>query len=190
MDLQNIQWKIHLADGYSADAHEWFKVFGTWIPDSPEVFVDVADYSHVQDGPVIFLSGHAVCYSLDAVGKRLGLLYERRQPAAEGSNPEKLNESLSSLLKHAAMLESDATFKNKPKFVAGDLKFIVNNRAIAPNNDATLAALKPELEALLNKVYGTGDYTITRAPDVKQRFIVHVKAKAPVTVTEALKKLG
>ena len=88
------------------------------------------------------------------------------------------------------MLESDATFKNKPKFVAGDLKFIVNNRAIAPNNDATLAALKPELEALLNKVYGTGGYTLTREPDVKQRFIVHVKAKAPVTVTEALKKLG
>ncbi len=189
MNLQNIQWKLHLAEGSAPDPHEWFKAFGTWIPGSPEVFVDVADYSHVQDGPVIFLSGHNVVYSLDGVGRRLGLLYERRQPA-EGSNPEKLHESLTSLLKHAALLEADATFKDKPKFLAGDLKFLVNNRGIAPNNDATLAAVKPELDALLNKVYGEGAYTLTREPDARQRFTVYVKAKAPVTVAEALKKLG
>jgi hypothetical protein len=189
MNLQNIQWKLHLADGSSPDPHEWFKAFATWIPNSPEVFVDVADYSHVEDGPVIFLSGHIVCYSLDGAGRRLGLLYERRQPA-EGSNPEKLKESLTSLLKHAQLLESDETFKSKPKFLAGDIKFIVNNRGIAPNNEATFAAIKPELEALLGKVYGTDAFTLNRESDPRQRFMVHIKAKAPVTVAEALKKLG
>ncbi len=189
MNLQNIQWKIHLADGSAPNVHEWFKALGTWIPDSPEVFVDVADYSHVQDGPVIFLSGHNVAYSLDGTGRRLGLLYERRQPA-EGSNAEKLNESFTSTLQHAALLEADGTFKNKPKFLVGDVKFFVNNRGIAPNKDATFATLKPELEALLNKVYGAGAYTLTREPDTRQRFTVHVKAKAAVSVAEALKKLA
>jgi len=189
MDLQNIQWKLHLADGSSPDPHEWFKAFATWIQGSPEVFVDVADYSHVEDGPVIFLSGHIVCYSLDGAGRRLGLLYERRQPA-EGSNAEKLRESLTSLLKHAQLLEDDETFTRKPKFLAGDIKFIVNNRGIAPNNEATFAALKPELEPLLAKVYGPGAFTLTREPDTRQRFMVYVKAKTPVTVGEALKKLG
>ena len=189
MDLQNIQWKIHLDGSQAPNPHEWFKVFATWIPDSPEVFVDVADYSHVQDGPVIFLSGHNVAYTLDATNRRLGLLYERRQPA-EGSNAEKLNESLTSTLKHAALLEADAGFADRPKFLAGDIKFIVNNRGIAPNNDATFATLKPELEALLNKVYSAGAYTLTREFDSRQRFMVHVKAKAAVSVTEALKKLG
>ena len=189
MNLQNIQWKIHLADGYTADPHEWFKVFATWIPDSPEVFVDVADYTHVEDGPVIFLSGHNVCYSLDGAGRRHGLLYERRQPV-EGENPDKLQASLKELLEHAAQLESDTIFKAKPDFLAGDLKFIVNNRGIAPNNDETFAAVKPELEALLDKVYGAGAYKLTREPDARQRFMVHVKANTWVSVPAALKTLG
>ena len=81
INLQNIQWKLHLDESAVGTPHEWFKAFAPWIPDSPEVFVDVADYAHVEDGPVVFLSGHNVCYSLDSAGRRHGLLYERRQPA-------------------------------------------------------------------------------------------------------------
>jgi len=189
INLQNIQWKIHLAEGATPNPHEWFKSFGTWIPDSPEVFVDVADYSHVEDGPVIFLSGHNVAYSLDGAGRRLGLLYERRQPA-DGSNAEKLLESFTSTLQHAALLEADASFTAKPDFVAGDIKFIVNNRGIAPNNDETFATLKPELEKLFDKVYGPNAYTLTRDQDKRQRFTVHVKANTWVSVNAALKSLA
>ena len=66
----------------------------------------------------------------------------------------------------------------------------VNNRAIAPNNDETLAALKPELTALFDAVYGAGNYTLEREQDARQRFSVYVKTKAPVSVAEALAKLG
>jgi hypothetical protein len=189
MNIQNIQWKLHLDEKTVGDPHDWFKAFATWIPDSPEVFVDVADYSHVQDGPVIFLSGHNEAYTLDATTRRLGLLYERRQPA-EGTNAEKLYASFKTLLDHAARVEADATFKTAPKFLAGDVKFIINNRAVAPNDDTTLATVKPELDALLSKVYGADGYTLEREQDKRQRFMVHVKAKAPVTVSEALKNLG
>ena len=189
INLQNIQWKIHLDEATAGDPHDWFKVFATWIPDSPEVFVDVADYSHVTDGPVIFLSGHNECYTFDKTTGRHGLLYERRQPV-ETANPETLRASLKTTLAHAARIEGDATFKVKPKFLAGDVKFIVNNRAIAPNTDETFAAVKPELSALLDAVYGAGNYALEREQDKRQRFMVHVKAKAPVTVAEALAKLG
>lgn len=189
INLQNVQWKIHLDEATVGDHHDWFKVFGTWIPDSPEVFVDVADYSHVTNGPIIFLSGHNEAYTLDNTTGRLGLLYERRQPV-ETENPETLKASLKTTLTHASWVEGDATFKTKPKFLAGDVKFIVNNRAIAPNNDETLAALKPELTALFDTVYGAGNYTLEREQDARQRFSVYVKTKAPVSVAEALAKLG
>ncbi len=189
MNLQNIQWKLHLDEATVGDPHDWFKVFATWIVGSPEVFVDVADYSHVVDGPVIFLSGHNEAYTLDKTRGRLGLLYERRQPV-ETANPETLRASLKTTLAHAALIENDANFKVKPKFLAGDVTFIVNNRAIAPNNDETLSAVKPELSALLDAVYGAGNYSLEREQDKRQRFMVHVKAKAPVTVADALKKLG
>ena len=189
MELQNLQWKIHLAEGSAPIPHEWFQAFGTWIPDSSEVFVDVADYSHVEDGPVVFLSGHQVCYSLDGTGRRLGLLYDRRLPM-EGSNPDKLRESLLSILNAAKRLEDDGSFAKKPVFLAGNLTFIANNRALAPNTEATFAALKPDLEALLGKIYGTGAFSFTRSSDPKQRFQVRVKTQSPVTVAEALKRLG
>jgi hypothetical protein len=189
INIQNIQWKLHLDEATVGDPHDWFKAFAPWIPDSPEVFVDVADYSHVVDGPVVFLSGHNDCYSLDKTGGRHGLLYERRQPA-EGTNPEKLRGSLKGLLEKAVKLEGAAEFAVKPKFLANDLKFIINNRAIAPNNDETLAAVKPELTALLDAVYGAGNYVLEREQDKRQRFMVHVKANAAVSAGEALKKLG
>ncbi len=189
INLQNVQWKLHLDEATVGDHHDWFKVFSTWIPDSPEVFVDVADYSHVTDGPVVFLSGHNECYSLDRTGGRPGLLYERRQPV-ETDNPETLRASLKTTLSHAARAEADATFKIAPRLLAGDVKFIVNNRAIAPNNDETFAALKPDLDALFSTVYGAGNYTLEREQNPRQRFMVHVKAKAPVSVAEALAKLG
>ena len=189
INLQNIQWKIHLDEATVGDHHDWFKVFATWIPDSPEVFVDVADYSHVVDGPVIFLSGHLEAYTLDKTRGRFGLLYERRQPV-ETANPETLKASLKTTLTHASWVEGDATFKVKPKFLAGDVTFIVNNRAIAPNTDETLATLKPELTALFDVVYGAGNYTLEREQDKRQRFMVHVKTKAPVTVAAAHAKLG
>ena len=189
INLQSIQWKIHLDPGTAPDPQEWFRVLGTWIPDSPEIFVDVCDYSHVEDGPVVFLSGHHVAYSLDASGRRLGLVYEGRQPV-DGTNAEKLSASLTAILKATLRLESDTSFQHKPLFLGGDLKFIVNSRAIAPNNESTFAELKPELESLLGQIYGTGNFSMTRDPDVRQRFAVHVKAFTPISVTSALKKLG
>jgi hypothetical protein len=189
INLQNIQWKIHVEETSVGNPENWFKAFAPWIPDSPEVFVDVADYSHVQDGPVIFLSGHVECFSLDKTTGRYGLLYERRQPA-DGTNAEKLHSSLKSLLAHAARLESDSSFPAKPNFLTGDVKFIVNNRGVAPNNDETLATLRPELEALFDQVFGKGAYTLEREKDVRQRFMVHVKAKAAPSLAAALKQLG
>ena len=189
MNLQNIQWKIHLAEGSAPDPHEWFRVFGTWIPDSPEVFVDVADYSHVEDGPVVFLSGLHACYSLDGTGHRLGLLFDRRFPE-DGNNAEKLAGSLGKALQAAKRLEDDATFAKKPVFLAGDLSLIVNNRALAPNTEATFAAVKPELEAVLGKIFGAGAFSLKRDPDPKQRFMVRVKASKPIAVAEALQRLG
>jgi len=189
IDLQHIQWKIHLEASAAPDPHEWFRVFGTWIPDSPEIFVDVCDYSHVEDGPVVFLSGHHVAYSLDATGRRMGLVYEGRQPVS-GTNAEKLLTSLTAILNAAVRLESDASFQQKPVFSGDDLKFIVNSRAVAPNNEDSFAALKPELDSLLGKIYGAENFSMTRDPDVRQRFAVQVKALKPVSVAKALKMLG
>jgi len=189
MNLQQLNWKIHLLNPGKTKPPLWFKAFNTWIPDGPEIFIDVADYSHVGEGPVTLLAGHYANFSLDNTGGRLGLLLDRRQPQ-DGGNADKLHAGLKSLLTGAARLEQDATLEGTAEFDAGDLKLVVNNRAIASNTEADFSLLKAEVSPLLDVVLGAGNYTVSQDPDPKQRLTLHIKAKGAVKVGDALAKLG
>ena len=189
MNLQYLNWKIFLENPAEAEPEEWFKVFSTWIPDAPEIFIDVADYKHVPDGPVILLVGHYVNYSLDATGRKPGLLYDYKHPV-EGTNEEKIRTSLIGILQVAKRLEEDAGFKHKPKFKTGELQLIVNSRAAAPNTPATLEAVKPDLAQVLSKAFGEGAFTLEHLTDPRQRFSVRISAQGAPDPAGAIKRLA
>lgn len=191
MNIQYVNWKLHLDNPAAAEPDEWFKVFNGWIPESPEVFIDVADYKHVQDGPVTVLVGHYLNLSLDHTGRRLGLLYDYKHPL-EGGNEEKLRLGLLGLLRAAKRLEDDAGFSaaHKPRFKAGDLKLIINSRAAAPNSAETLEAVKPDLIKVLAKVFGENAFTVDHLTDPRQRFTVNVSAKGEANLAEMIKRLA
>ena len=191
MNLQYLNWKIYLDNPAEAEPDEWFKVLSAWIPDAPEIFIDVADYQHVQDGPVTLLVGHYVNYSLDATGRRLGLLYDYKHPI-EGSNEDKIRSSLIGVLRVAQRLEADPGFpaSGKPRFKAGELRFIVNSRAAAPNIADTLEAVKPDLVRVLAQAFGGDGFSIEHLADPRQRFSVQVTAKGTLVLAEMIKRLG
>lgn len=189
MDLQYLNWKIFLENPADTETEEWFKVLNEWIPDSPEVFLDVADYKHVSDGPVLVLVGHTLNLSLDAALRRPGLLLDYKQPL-DGSNPDKLKSTLVSLLKAAQRLEGEPGLHHKPRFKATELQLIVNSRAVAPNTPATLEAVKPDLVKILSQSYGEGGFSLSHDASPKARFSVTATAKAPVSLGDLLKRLG
>ena len=191
MNLQYLNWKIYLDNPDAAEPDEWFKVLSAWIPDAPEIFIDVADYKHVPDGPVTLLVGHYVNYSLDAVGRRLGLLYDYKHPL-DGANEEKITSSLLGLLRVAKRLEEDPGFSaaGKPKFKTAGLRFIVNSRAIAPNSPETLEAVKPDLVKVLAKAFGENAFTLEHLTDPRQRFSVDVSVKGTPVLADVIKRLG
>ena len=189
MNLQYINWKLHLNNPAEAEPDEFFKVFNGWIPDSSEIFIDVADYKHVQDGPVTLLVGHFVNYSLDHTGRRLGLLSDYKQPM-EGGNEDKLRSTLIGLLRVAKRLEEETGFTHRPKFNVGDMHFIVNSRALAPNTAETFAAVKPDLIKVLEKAFGAGNFTLDHSIDPRQRFMVKVTTKNESALHDVLKRLG
>lgn len=191
MNLQYLNWKIYLENPAETEPDEWFRVLSTWIPDAPEIFIDVADYKHVEDGPVTLLVGHYVNYSLDATGRRLGLLYDYKHPI-EGSNEEKLRSSLLGLLRVARRLEEDAGFASasKPRFKTSELRFIVNSRALAPNSPATLEAVQPELAKVLTQAFGADGFTLEHLTDPRQRFSVQVSAQGAHVLADVIKRLG
>lgn len=189
MNLQYLNWKIFLENPAEAEPEEYFKVFNTWLPDSPEVFLDVADYKHVSDGPVMVLVGHYLNISLDANDRRLGLLLDYKQPM-EGGNADKLRTSLRDLLLAVKRLEGEAMFSHKPVFNAAELQLIVNSRAVAPNTPATLEAVKPDLAKVLAKAYGDSGFTLDHNADPRLRFSVKATAKGKQDLSEMLKRLS
>lgn len=189
MELQKINWKLFIKTPDTATPERFFKIFNAWIPDSPEVFIDVADYKHVHDGPLILLVGHYVDYALDATGRELGLLYNRKQPM-EGSAAERVRQSLCDVLKAAARLADDAEFAGQLLFDTSRFGFIVNDRALAPNTAATFQAIAPLLTAVFEPIFGVGNVRLDHLQDPKQRFTVTVQTTNSASLAELVARLN
>lgn len=174
MNLQKIHWKVYFKNPAVAKPDDFFRVFNTWIPDSPEIFIDVADYQHVHDGPVTLLAGHHVDYALDDTDRRRGFLYARKQPLT-GDNASKISGSFSDFTETCKKLADDPLFEGQLQFKTDELLFLINDRGIAPNTKETLNAIKPELEKFFSK-QGIGPVTLTHRADPKQRFSVVISA--------------
>ena len=68
MDLQKFGIKLYLNANGSFDATDFIPVFHRWIQDKvvdDHLLIDVADYSHIPDGPGIMLVAHEGNISLD-----------------------------------------------------------------------------------------------------------------------------
>ncbi len=189
MNLQKINWKIFFKDPASAKPDDFFRVFNTWIPDSPEIFIDVADYQHVHDGPITLLVGHYADFALDDSDRKRGLLYSRKR-VEEGSNHEKLKRSLAATLKGAERLEKDPVFGGKISFKTSELQLIVNDRALAPNTSQTFQSFKPELDKFCISIFGMGGYSLEHLSNPKQRFSIRIKSQKDLGVSALLANIA
>ncbi len=182
VQIDFINWKMFFENANEIKPDEFFRVFNSWIPESPEVFVDVSDYKHVKDGAVILLAGHFVHYALDTTAGRLGFLYNRKIPL-EGSNAEKLRHSLKEFAQASIRLEGNKVFVKAPRFNKTELEFIINSRSLAPNTADTFAAVKKDLTEVFDELFGASQYELAHTPNARQRFSVVIKAKAALDLS-------
>ena len=177
MDLHRIQFKFFIEDPSSISTEAAFRIFNRWISAAKdEVLVDVADYSHVPEGPVTLLAGHEANYSIDNTGGELGLLYARKQPL-EGDLDARLHAACRAALDACNRLEQDPLLEGKLSFRAGDLLFVANDRLSAPNDGATRAALEPALNALLGRLYGGASSVLTADSDTRRLFSLRARTE-------------
>lgn len=172
MNIQKINWKVFIADPAAASPDVFFKVFNTWIPDSPEIYIDVADYQHAHDGPLTILIGHHSDFWLDASDRRAGLLYNRRTPL-EGDNAEKLARTLRETLAACERLRNDAEFGGRLAFRADEIHFTINDRGIAPNTRQVFDEVRPDLEKLMTQLVGNA-FKLEHLNDPKRRLTVRI----------------
>jgi hypothetical protein len=174
--IQHVRVKIFAREAAGLDLGEAIPVFHRWIQDRvcPEMLIDVADYRHVPNGPGVMLIGHEANYSLDNTKGRLGLLYSRKQ--AGGGAQENLRQAYDAAVAACKKLEQEPAFAGKLKFDPGDCEFSINDRLLAPNQQDTYLALKPEFERFFADTLGQGAYIMEHRGETRELFCVSVRA--------------
>ena len=190
--LQHVNVKIAAVDAGGFDLTRVIPVFHRWIQEAvltDELAIDVADYRHVPEGPGVILVAHEAIYGMDLGDGALGLLYDRRG-VVEGTPQERLLQAARAALQACRLLEEEPDLEGTLlRFDGGRLQVSVNDRAIAPNTDETDRALRPEVERLLEALWGAGDHAIERLGEPRDRYRLGACAGRQIPVAEILGRL-
>jgi hypothetical protein len=184
--------KLFVADPSGVRLKELIPVFHRWIKESlleDELQIDVANYEHVPKGPGIVLICDRAHYYFDVRAGRAGLRYRGRREA-RGSGAEAVTRAFRAALHAARLLEADPVLGGRYRFRTDEVEFGIYDRLLAPSEERTLAAIRPELEEAVRSLYGTDDVTLELSSGPKEPFMVTVKAGASPDVEELLGRLA
>ncbi len=187
MPTHKISVKLYLDQGRDIAPEIWFKIFNNWISahDGADVLLDVADYSHVPNGPVTLLIGHEYDLSIDDTDAKRGLLYNRKQPGGDGF-AQQLSAAVRATCETCRRLEAEEDVV----FRGNELRIILNDRLNAPNTAGTHAAIQDDLQALLRQLYGGAEVAVARREDARQRFTLDLRAEGDWPIETLLKNLS
>lgn len=154
-DLVKLDLKVLTSSESAAAPEEFIPVFHRWITERvlPELLIDVADYSHVHEGPGVLLVGHDAIYAYDESRGEPGLLYSRRRETApETAGIRTLDERLESLLlcafRACDQIEAEPQLDGRVAFDRHRIELRVNDRLV-PRDDETASALGNALRRAL-----------------------------------------
>ena len=187
IELQHINVKLFVRDPEEVDLEAVVPVFHGWIQGQifDELLLDVADYSHVPDGPGVVLIGHEADYALDNTDGRLGVRYNRKAPWP-GSNRERLLQATRSALNAFQRLEQDFNlhFNNR------EIEIVVNDRMLAPNTAASRQAAEPELKDFLDQLFAGAGYSLEYPSERRKLLGVTVRTAREFSIQELLANLS
>lgn len=162
---QRLKVKYFVQDPAAVDLDAVIPVFHHWIQEQsvPGLLLDVADYKHMQNGPGVLLIGHEADYALDMAGGRPGLIYDRKRHWEEAATlADRLRTVLRNGLQGCQALEGDATLNGRIRFRKNEAEITLLDRLRTPNEDAVYAQVQGEVQAVLDEVYGQGQYILER----------------------------
>ena len=156
MDLQKFGIKLFFNTNGSFNSKDFIPVFHNWIQDkvvSDHILIDVADYSHIPDGPGVMLIAHEGHFSLDQENRQPGMMYMRRSEL-EGDFKERFIHVLSTTIQAANRLRDNKIIK-EVDFIHNSFRFITNDRRIAENTFENQNLYKDEVQKALAELYPT-----------------------------------
>ncbi len=190
MDLQKINVKFFMEKGSEIPLKDLIPIFHRWIQqDKLEgMLIDVAEYTHVHQGPGLLLIANEANYSLDEMGGKRGFLYNQKR-VPEKSGEDHLRTAFRRILGACSLLEKEPEVAGKMKFAVNHLQVFVNNRLAAPRHSQSNEELEKSLKPLLGELYGDAKTLLIPERDPLKRTGLEIKVENLVSLETLLLKL-
>ncbi|HVM32014.1 MAG TPA: hypothetical protein VMU88_02705 [bacterium] len=191
MDLRKIGVKFYVEKDNHVPLSVFIPIFHRFIQEDnlEGLLIDVAQYTHVHQGPGVLLIAHEANYSFDETHGHRGLLYTQKRPAEKGGL-DHLKTAFRRALLATELLEKQPELSGKMTFATNHFQVFVNDRLAAPHNSESQEDLENALKTLFDGLY-EGASTVLM-PDMNRQnrtgFEVHVD-KA-ISRGELLKRLA
>ena len=188
--LQRFGLKLFFKSRVGVEPRSFIPVFHRWIQTGAVggLLIDVADYTHLVDGPSVLLVGHEGNYALDFRNGRPSLYYYRKQPA-DGPLAERLLALGRTVLEAGRLLETDDVLGPNLRFRGDELEFVANDRLLAPPDHDTAEALRPVLAGFLDRLYQDQDYEVSRSASSRDRLTFTLRAAHDISVSTLLERI-
>ena len=190
MNPNRICVKLFATETPAAKILDCVPVFHKWIQKrnvADHLLIDVADYSHVWQGPGIMLVAHEANFNTDQTAGRLGLQYQRKRPM-EGDFAARVGFAIKAVATACAQLETD--LPGKINFLGNEIQISLNDRLAAPSGQEALKSMESGLSGLLAKLYPGESPTVEGLADGKSRPVITVRSTQSVDVKTLLERLG
>ncbi len=191
-DLQRIGVQLFAADGVTVAPRELIAIFHRWIQTNAiadQLLIDVADYSHVPDGPGVLLVAHEGNFAVAHADGRTAITYIRKQPSS-GTLAQRLQAAARIAVTAGRMLEDEPSLRGRLRFRGEELTVLANDRLRAANTDETRTALQPAVDALARKLDGSADCIASGASDQRERLRFRVTAPRPLSLRDLSARLA
>jgi hypothetical protein len=191
MDVHKIVVKFFAEDGAGLSGEQFVPILHSWIQGhaiADHTLIDVADYSHVHEGPGTLLVAHEANFYLDRTDGFLGLSYSRKQPF-EGTFAQRLRQAFSAALQACARLEDEPALQGRLKFRTNEALVRLNDRLLAPNTPETFQQVKPQLEQLAATLWPGGGIEMDHNASELSLFEVRLTANESPDIATTLNRL-
>jgi hypothetical protein len=189
MELQKIEIKFFAVEREPVPLTAFIDLFHGWIQASDGVYHDVADYSHMHQGPGIVLVAPDFYVSVDETGGRRGFLFSQKA-RLEGTNQERLVRVFRDALENCRRLQAEPTLQRKIEFRFDEFEITLNDRLLAPNGEESYQAFKAEIEPFVSRVFGGAPVSLQQESDARRRVRLRIQAMAPVDPAALLSHLA
>jgi hypothetical protein len=167
---ERISVKFYMEDETGVDVPALIPLFHRWIQQHslPGLLIDVVDYKHVPNGPMLLLVGHEGDYALDGSDGRVGFLYRGKREWRSDDFQSRLSQVWQRARQACRLLESEESLGGV-SFTRNEAAVEIPNRLNAPNTPATFDDLREDVRIVLNAAAEDGTWSIEYVPSDYRR---------------------